>query len=757
MRTKAELDLFMPREAISGDRPFFMVGIGGAGMSALALLLRQKGRRVRGTDATDSPTTEELALAGVPVHIGHTGEGIEAEDQVVLSDAIPLDHSPEVRRARELGCPIFRRSQLLGWLLKDRRTIAVTGTHGKTTTTGMIGAALVAAGSDPLVVVGAAIPEWNGPVRYGTGDWAVAEACEAYDSFHDLDPEIVVLTNLEPDHLDYHGDFASLKESVRRFLSKPSVSCVILPEGETAAREVAERSGKRVVVVLERAFGQVLRTPGRHNRINASLAAAAVREAGVWGAAAEAAISEFGGAERRLQVVFESSSTIVDDYAHHPTEILASIQALRERFPGRRLVVVFQPHLYSRTAQFLSGFSQALSKADYVVLTDIYPAREDPVPGMSSARIAEKLSVPHLYVPQRYLLPRIVASVMQEGDVVVGMGAGNISEFAPAMAGELERASRIRRALAGERVSLRVAVVYGGDSSEREVSIHSGRAVLEALRRLGHDAFLIDVSERLLSGRAMPDMAGGGRPDVAFLAVHGTRSEDGAVQGLFELLHIPYTGSGVLASAIGMNKQATKEVLATHRLPVPRGQLVLGPDDPIEFDPPCIVKPNAQGSTVGVTFLKTTEGLREAVARATMYGGGALVEEWLEGMEISVPVLGDRALPPVEIAPASGQYDFASKYTPGATEEIVPARLSPQMIRLVQEQALAAHRTIGCSGATRTDMIVRGGDAVILEINTLPGMTPTSLLPNSARSVGMSFEDLVQWIVLDALRRWVPV
>ncbi|MFQ3587016.1 MAG: D-alanine--D-alanine ligase [Fimbriimonadaceae bacterium] len=755
MRTKAELDLFSPREAISGDRPFFMVGIGGAGMSALALLLRQKGRSVRGTDATESPTTEELVLAGVPVHIGHTGEGIEPQDQVVVSDAIPLDHSPEVRRARELGCPVFRRSQLLGWLLHDRRTVAVAGTHGKTTTTGMVGAALVAAGAEPLVVVGAAIPEWNGPVRYGSGEWAVAEACEAYDSLHDLDPEIVVLTNLEPDHLDYHGDFASLVDSVCRFLSKPSVSCIVLPEGDPAALDAARRSGKRVVVVREGDFPRALRSPGRHNRINASLARAALREIGVEGEAAEAAIAEFGGAERRLQVLYEGSAAIVDDYAHHPTEISASIQALRERFPGRRILVVFQPHLYSRTAQFLADFSKSLSQADHVVLTDIYPAREDPMPGMSSARIAEGLTVPHQYVPQRHLLPRVVASVVRDGDVVVGMGAGNIAEFAPAMAGELERASRIRRALAGERVPLRVAVVYGGDSTEREVSIHSGRAVFDALQRLGHDPFLIDVSERLLSGKPLADMAGGGRPDVAFLAVHGTHSEDGALQGLLELLHIPYTGSGVLASAIGMNKQMTKELLASHRLPVPRGQLVFGPDDPIEFDPPCIVKPNAQGSTVGVTFLKTSEGLREAVSRATIYGGGAIVEEWIEGMEISVPVLGDRALPPVEIAPASGQYDFASKYTPGATEEIVPARLSPPMLERVQEQALAAHRTIGCSGATRTDMIVRGGEAVILEINTLPGMTPTSLLPNSARAVGIEFDDLVQWIVIEALRRWV--
>ena len=757
MRTKAEISSFAPREAIAGDRPFFMVGIGGAGMSALAVLLQRRGHQVRGTDAVESPTTKALERAGVPVQIGHTAENIGPGDQIVVSDAVPLEQSPEVGRARELGCPVFRRSQLLGWLLRDRRTIAVAGTHGKTTTTGMIGAALAASGADPLVVVGAAIPEWGGPVRYGAGSWAVVEACEAYDSFHDLDPEIVVLTNLEPDHLDYHGDFSSLTDSVRRFLSKTSVACVIVPEGEPTALEVANRTGKPVVVVpVDQSLGE-LRLPGRHNRINASIASAAVRAAGFDAEAAGSAVAGFGGAERRLQVVHEGSVAVWDDYAHHPTEVAASIQALRERYARRRLVVVFQPHLYSRTAQFLEKFAEALNRADSVVLTDIYPAREEPMPGMSSARIAEALTVPHLYVPQRHLLPRIVASTVKEGDVVVGMGAGNISEFAPALAGELERVRRIRRALAGESVALKVAVVYGGDSTEREVSILSGRAVFDALKRLGHEAVLIDVSERLLSGQSLSDLAGAARPDVAFLASHGTHSEDGALQGLMELLDIPYTGSGVLASAIGMDKQMTKELLATHRLPVPRGQLVMNPDEPIEFEPPCIVKPNSQGSTVGVSFLKTTEGLRDAVARATIFGGGALVEEWVEGMEISVPVLGDRALPPVEIAPTSGQYDFASKYTPGATEEIVPARLSPRMTELVQNQALAAHRAIGCAGATRTDMIVRGDEAVILEINTLPGMTPTSLLPNSARSVGLGFDDLVQWIIVDALRRRVRV
>ena len=789
MRKAAEIaSAFDSKKSLAGKKSFFLVGIGGAGMSALARMLKHRGFKVRGTDSTKSPETDRLVAEGIDVHIGHTGEFITANDALIVTDAIELSSSPEVDRARKLRVPMLRRSQALGWLLEGHKVIAVTGTHGKTTTTGMIGAALAAAGEDPLIVVGASVPDFGGPVVEGKGKWAVVEACEAYDSFHDIDPDIVVLTNLELDHVDFHGDFENLKDSVKRFARKLGerkgtlVYCADDPGSSQVANELVQEPDWDADGVLFYSANDFpdydqprippLSLPGDHNRLNARGAMMAAIQAGADPTKAAQGVADFGGAERRLQVLQDADITVIDDYAHHPSEIEASIQAIRSRFvhdESHRLVVVYQPHLYSRTAPLIKEFAEALSNADFVVITDIYPAREDPIPGVSSARIAEALTVPHLYVPSRHLLPRKVAALAEHGDVIVGMGAGNIAEFAPALMKELDRSvpstpNAQRSTLSGSQPAalsphpLGVIVAYGGDSAEREVSLHSGREVAAALKRKEYNAQLVDFTEVLLSKGDLSLLCGSTRPDAIFLAVHGTHGEDGALQGMLELFHVPYTGSGIQASAIAMNKDLTKTILESHGLIVPKGVLLESAVQPCPIKAPAVVKPNAQGSTVGLSFVENQKDLRPAIEKAFAYDKSVLVEDWVRGMEISVPVLGDRALPPVEIAPKSGRYDFASKYLPGATEEIVPARLPEQTLRRAQDIALRAHRALGCEGATRTDMIVREpyntSVPVVLEVNTLPGMTSTSLLPNSARAAGMSFDDLVEWILEDALRRY---
>lgn len=774
---------FAPTDSLEGKTRFFLVGIGGAGMSALARMLKHRGHDVRGTDSTPSGETERLTDEAIPVTIGHTGQGIEADMALVVTDAIDLERSPEVARAVELGVPMVRRSQALGWVLRDRKVIAVTGTHGKTTTTGMIGSGLRSAGYDPLIVVGASVPQFGGPVVEGEGEWAVVEACEAYDSFHDLDPQIVVLTNLELDHVDFHGTYENLRDSVVRFADKvPSDGWLVYCSEDRGASEVAELCSvqaipygiteswrrqsfnimQRPVPTDDEPMGELeeeLAVPGGHNKLNAAGAVMACMVVGADPNRAATGIVHFTGAERRLQVLADDDVTIIDDYAHHPTEVRASLEALRSRYPGRRLVVAYQPHLYSRTEPLIQEFADALSVADLVVLTDIYPAREAPIPGVSSARIAERVNKPCRYIPSRHLLPRQVAAIVQINDVIVGMGAGNISEFAPALITEIERRQRIDLALnaadESDRLPLKVVVVYGGDSSEREVSILSGRACHEAVQRLGHDSRMVDLTELLLRSGDLSQFAGANRPDVALLAVHGTHAEDGAIQGLFELLHIPYTGSGIQPSAIAMDKDRTKEILANAGIRVPAGQRVLAGDELDlkleDLGGRAVVKPNAQGSTVGLRFVENQAELEQALDYAFGFDDAVLVEEWVEGMEISVPVLGDRALPPVEIAPKNGRYDFESKYTPGATEEIVPARLPEPLLEAAQQIALAAHFALGCTGATRTDMIVRGDEIVVLEVNTLPGLTGTSLLPNSAQAAGIPFDQLVHWLLEDAL------
>lgn len=745
MRTPLEIETcFAPRWRLEDAKRFFLVGIGGAGMSGVARLLRARGLRVAGSDASDTPLLAELRDLGCDIAVGAGEAMIEEGDALVLSDAIALETSPEVRRAQSLRVPLFRRSQALGWILEGRRAICVTGTHGKTTTTGLAAAGMRSAGADPLVVVGAEVPEWGGSVVLGQGDWAVVEACEAYDSLRDLDPEIVVLTNLELDHVDFHGTLESLQAAILRFVDRAQT--LIYCADDPGAREIASRA--RAQPIAYRAsdwIGPDLRLSGEHNRSNAAGALAACVAAGVDPEVARAGVAGFGGAARRLQTLREGPIVVVDDYAHTPREIEASIGAIRERYPGRRVLVAYQPHLYSRTDGQYAAFARALDLADEVFLTDIYPAREAPMPGVSSARVAELTTRPHRYVPSRHLLPREVASRLrgESGWVVVGMGAGTIESFAPELLAELDRV--------GTR---RVAVLLGGDSAEREVSLHSGLAILAALRRRGYEAFPLDLSELLLSGGDLGALTGPRRPDLAFLAVHGTHAEDGAIQGALELLHLPYTGSGPLASALAFDKDRAKRILAAAGVEVPRGELIRAPG-PAPFPGPWVVKPNRQGSTVGLGFVEHEADLDRAVERALAYDESALVEEWVRGVEISIPVLADRALPAVEIVPAKGRYDFAAKYVPGATEEIVPARLPPRIADRAADIALAAHRALGCEGATRTDMIVDGERVVVLEVNTLPGMTPTSLLPRSAEAAGIDFDALCAWIVEDALGRAV--
>jgi D-alanine-D-alanine ligase len=299
--------------------------------------------------------------------------------------------------------------------------------------------------------------------------------------------------------------------------------------------------------------------------------------------------------------------------------------------------------------------------------------------------------------------------------------------------------------------SRKVGVLLGGLSSEREVSLRTGEAVLAALADRGHDVVPIyvdrDVDVALRQERV----------EVAFVALHGRWGEDGSIQGMLEMLGIPYTGSDVLASALAMHKGRAKELFRLHNLPTP-AYYTLHASDPVELEDmhgdfgfPCVVKPIREGSSVGVTICQRIEELGPAVEKALRFDDEILVERFITGREVSVAIVGDRALGAVEIAPRAGFYDYANKYTRGATDYFVPPRLSPERYRGVLAQALRAHTALGCRGATRVDMMVSdSGNEFILEVNTVPGLTPTSLLPKIADAAGISFGELCEMMLAGA-------
>jgi D-alanine-D-alanine ligase len=297
----------------------------------------------------------------------------------------------------------------------------------------------------------------------------------------------------------------------------------------------------------------------------------------------------------------------------------------------------------------------------------------------------------------------------------------------------------------------KIGVLLGGMSSEREISLRTGEAVLAALRDRGHEVIPIYVDGDVDIALRQEQI------DVAFIALHGRLGEDGCVQGLLELLGIPYTGSDVLASALAMHKGKAKELFRLHNLPTPAYYTLCAADvfDLAavhgDFGMPCVVKPIREGSSVGVTICMHEGELLPAIERALCFDGEVLVERYIAGKEISVAILDDRALGAVEIAPRDGFYDYANKYTRGATDYFVPPRLSPERYRGVLAQALRAHTALGCRGATRVDMIVSdSGNEFVLEVNTVPGLTPTSLLPKIADAAGISFGELCELMLAGA-------
>ncbi len=292
---------------------------------------------------------------------------------------------------------------------------------------------------------------------------------------------------------------------------------------------------------------------------------------------------------------------------------------------------------------------------------------------------------------------------------------------------------------------MRIGVLLGGTSAEREVSLLSGAAVSQALRELGYDVVDIDAGADLCA-RLTEE-----RVELAFIALHGGTGEDGSVQGLLEVMGIPYTGSGVLASAVAMDKVLSKALFERAGIRVPEYEVMDSIDAEVTLELPVVLKPSREGSSIGVFIVTKKEDIRKALESALSYEGPALVERYIKGKEVQIAVLGQRALGGVEVRPTNEFYDYEAKYTVGKTEYILPPELDGHSYEKAKEAGLLAHRALGCGGATRVDLIVDGSDIYVLEVNTIPGMTETSLLPKIAAHSGLDFKALLEEIVKDAL------
>ena len=451
----------------NGFKSVHFIGIGGAGMSGIALVLHERGCKVTGSDLKESHYVRELEAAGVDVHIGHEASTIDREDPdvVVISTAIP-ETNPELVRARELGIPVWPRAKMLAALGAGATTVAVAGTHGKSTTSSMVATMLDKLGLDPSFLIGAVVEGYDTNGRNGNGGYFVCEADEADGSFLYLDPHIAVITNIEADHLDHYGTLENIEKTFCKFMSLVGEDgTVVIMGDEPHYAELARSTGRRVVTYgfnadndyvctedethhkLEshlsvttpsgaRARVTISSNPGRHNVLNATAAIAVADVLGLPVDKAALALSEFKGARRRFTHVGDVAGvTVVDDYGHHPTEIQATLAAASDLQFGR-IVTVFQPHRYSRTEALQDMFAHAFDKCDVLLVMDVFSAGEMPIPGISGKTVANKVTAAGgvddvTYIPNRKELVEHLCDIVRPGDLVITQGAGDVTSIGP--------------------------------------------------------------------------------------------------------------------------------------------------------------------------------------------------------------------------------------------------------------------------------------------------------------------------------------
>jgi UDP-N-acetylmuramate--alanine ligase len=453
-------------------RRIHFVGIGGSGMSGIAEVLLNQGYEISGSDISASPSVRRLTEAGAEVFLGHSECNIEGADVVVKSSAVTIEN-PEIASARERGIPVVRRAEMLAELMRYRHGIAIAGTHGKTTTTSLITAILAEDGRDPTFVVGGRVNSVGTNAKLGGSRYLVAEADESDASFLHLQPMVSVVTNIEADHMETYGfDFEVMKKTYIEFLHNlPFYGLAVLCLDDEVIRELLvdvarplltygfsedaayrlrdlEMDKRQCHFVIDRPDNKAsldikLNIPGRHNALNAAAAIAVATDEGISDKAIIAGLENFSGVGRRFEMIGEyqvnqGSAMLVDDYGHHPTEVKATIAAVRDGWPDKRLVMVFQPHRYSRTRDLYEDFVQVLSQVDVLLVLDVYSAGEEPIAGAGSKNlcgsIRQRGGIDPIYVEQIEDVPNLLADLVCGDDLVLTQGAGSVSKLVAMLA-----------------------------------------------------------------------------------------------------------------------------------------------------------------------------------------------------------------------------------------------------------------------------------------------------------------------------------
>jgi len=769
---------------------YHFIGLGGIGMSALARILMQRGSKVHGSDVKSSVLLEALEKEGAKVQIGHHAESLEENATVIYSSDIKPDNV-EMLRAKEAKMELLHRSDLLNLLMKGTKNLLVTGTHGKTTTTALLAAVLIEAELDPSFVIGGLMRSLNTNGKAGKGEYFVAEADESDGSFLKTPADFAIITNLENDHLDYWGSPRMLDLAFRQFIAQTKylVWCCdderlasLNPKGISygfsshADFSITNFRQTETGILFDlNAYSNIhLNLLGRHNALNGSAVFAIALALKIPEIAIRRAFEKFSGTARRLEFKGEKHKvSVFDDYGHHPREISATIKALRDHIRERRLVVVFQPHRYTRVRDLFEEFSNCFGDADIVVMTDIFSAGEQSIIGITSAalytRMREKLGAKLHFFPRSHLESG-AAALLKPLDVVLTMGAGDVTK-----AGE-----PILNLYAERAPKFTVGLLFGGTSAEHEVSIMSARNVLKGLDTTVYDVKTFGVTKEgewtfgfdmvsshgpKVSPEILQELL---KCDVCIPVFHGTQGEDGMIGAFLETLSIPYVGCDYRTGSICMQKAWTKYVALNNNVPTTPffemdaqtakrdPELILKKIEE-RFPYPVWIKPVHLGSSIGVSRASCPEEVVKAVELALQYDDTLIVEKEVNGRQIEFALLGNEYIQfalPGEIINHGAFVAYDKKYGAGAMEIRVPAPITELEKQIGYELAERVYRACGCKGLARVDFFLdQQGYFWFNEINPFPGYTDTSAYPKMWTTTGMKPEKLVDEFIALAFQR----
>jgi UDP-N-acetylmuramate--alanine ligase len=735
---------------------YHFIGLGGIGMSALARILLQKGKVVQGSDSKASQLLEELQKEGAKVRVGHIGDATK----VIYSSAIQDDHE-ELKQAKQKSLPLLHRSDLLHALMQGSKPLLVTGTHGKTTTSALLASVLVEAGWDPSFVIGGIHLDWKTNGRAGSGEYFVAEADESDGSFLKTIGFGAIVTNLDNDHLDYWKTPEKLEAAFGEFCAQANPDYLFWCGDDPRLAQLNPKGisygfGEGNLLQVCSPFSIVwdgveyrdiaLNLLGRHNMLNAAAVFGLCLRLGVPEVAIRSAFGHFAGTGRRLEWKGKNRHGIdvYDDYGHHPTEIRATLQALREKVHERRIVAVFQPHRYSRVRDLFEEFPGCLEGADLAIMTDIYSAGEREIEGLND-RFRASMGV--LYTP-REGLEAFVAEKLLPHDVVVTFGAGDITKSGPEI---LEKA----------RPRLKVGLLFGGTSSEHAVSLMSAQTFIESIDRTIYDVKLFPISKSGVWGTKTEEILSElMQCDVVIPIFHGQQGEDGMMGGFLETFNIPYVGCDYRSGAICMQKAWTKLVAIREGVPtssfveVHKGDV----DADVEIEQfPVWVKPVHLGSSIGITRVTRKEDLKAAMDLAFSFDDALIIDQEIEGREIEFSLLGNdwvRVGPAAEISKPDVFHSYDRKYGAGASHIETPAHLTDEERKRGEKLAAKMYKAAGCKGLSRIDFFLdREGRYWFNEINPMPGFTKTSAYPQAWKSAGMEMKELCNELIILALHR----